>query len=185
MLKKFSVLILAAVQILFCIGLTLYRPVEEWLIENKGTVYNLKVSSVSFSDEIDWCTELTCCIECDWSSIDDYEYHNVIKGEYAVIETDENGISHLAYRTDKKPKSGNYIKGYFWIRHRGWSVEILPTEEVKQKLYKLDIYPSYEWSPYRKYEGSHEITYDIRVYKGLYRVEGLSIDGIPIEEVLS
>ena len=185
MIKKFSVLILAAIQIIFCIALTAVNPIEEWLIENKGTVYNLKVSAVSFSHDIDWCTNFVCCIECDWNSVDDYVFYNVTDGEYAVIETDENGISHLAYRTDRKPKNSNYIKGYFPIRHRGWSVEILPTEEVKEKLYGLGINPNNDWSPYQKYEGTHNITYDVKVYKGFYRVEGLSVDGIPIEEVIS
>lgn len=185
MLKKFSVLILAAVQILFCIGLTLYRPVEEWLIENKGTVYNLRVNYVSYSNDIDWETHFSCNVECDWHSVYDYEYYAISEGEYAVIETDENGISHLAYRTDKKPKSENYIKGPFSIRHLGWYVEVIPTEDVRETLYQLGIYPNFDWSTYQEYTGSHNITYNVKVYKGLYRVEGLSIDGIPIEEVLS
>lgn len=184
MLKKLSVLILAAIQILFCIGLTVIEPAKEWLIENKGTVYNLKVSSVSFSNDIDWCTDFTCCIECDWASIYDYVYYQVLKGEYGIIETDENGISHLSSRTDRKPKNENYIKGPFSIRHLGWSVEVIPTEDVRKTLYKLGIYPNFDWSTYQQYEGGHDITYNVRVYKGLYRIEGLSVDGVPIEEII-
>lgn len=184
MIKKFSVLILSAVQILFCISLTAIEPTKDWLIENKGTVYNLKVSSVSYSGDIDWGAHFSCAIDCDWHSVYEYEYYAVAEGEYAVIETDENGISHLSYRTDRKPKSGNYIKGYFPTRHLGWSTDIVPTEEVRETLSELGIYLRYDWSTYREYEGSHDITYNVKVYKGLYRFEGLSVDGVPIEEVI-
>lgn len=184
MLKKLSVLILAAIQILFCIGLTVIEPAKEWLIENKGTVYNLKVNSVSFSNDIDWCTDFTCCVECDWASIYEDIYYPVSKGEYAVIRTDENSISHLSHRTDRKPKSENYIKGPFSTRHLGWIVEAIPTEETKEKLYSLGIPPNYDWSLYQEYTGEHTITYNVKVYKGLYRVEGLSVDGVPIEEII-
>lgn len=185
MLKKFSVLILAAVQILFCIGLSAVEPAKEWLIENNGTVYNLKVSSVSYSNDIDWATDFTCCVECDWSNISDYEHFPVLKGEYGIIETDENGISHLSSRTDRKPKNENCIKGPFSARHLGWYVDVVPTEEVRKKLNELGIYPHYGYSIYQQYEGTHDITYNVRVYKGLYRIEGLSVDGVPIEEVIA
>lgn len=184
MLKKFSVLILAAIQILFCIVLTAVEPTKEWLIENKGTVYNLRVSYISYSNDIDWETHFSCCVECDWHSAYDYEYYSISEGEYAVIETDENGISHLSYCTDRKPKTENYIEGPFSIRHLGWYVEVIPTEDVRETLYALGIYPHYDWSTYQEYEGGHDITYNVKVYKGLYRFEGLSVDGVPIEEII-
>lgn len=184
MIKKLSVLILAAVQILFCISLTLCRPVTEWLIENKGTVYNLKVSSVSFLDDIDWETHFVCCVECDWQTVYDSPSYDIAKSEYGIIETDENGISHFSHRTNQKPKDENYVKGNFRIRHLGWYADTVPTEEVRETLIGLGIYPHYDYSTYRQYDGSHDITYNIRVYKGLYRIEGLSVDGVPIEEVI-
>ena len=185
MLKKFSVLIFAAIQILFCISLTAIEPTKEWLIENKGTVYHLKVSSVSFANYSDNAVNFTSCIECDWSNIYDYVHYQVLKGEYAIIETDANGISHLSARTTRKPKEGNYVKGYFPIRHLGWYVDTEVTEAVKEKLNELGINQKHDWDTYHEYEGTHDITYDVKVYKGMYQVVGMSIDGDAIEDVIN
>ena len=104
MFKKFSVLIFALFQILFCISLTAIEPTKEWLIENKGTVYHLKVNSVWFNIYSDSAINFYSCIECDWSNIYDDVHYQVLKGEYATIKTDTNGISYLSARTNKKPK---------------------------------------------------------------------------------
>ena len=102
MLKKFFVLILAVIQILFCISLTAIEPTKEWLIENKGTVYHLKVNSVTFNIYSDSGINFYSCIECDWSNIYDDVYYQVLKSEYAIIETDANG-------NPKKLENGSYI----------------------------------------------------------------------------
>ena len=184
MLKKFFVLILAVIQILFCISLTVVEPTKEWLIENKGTVYHLKVNSVSFEIYSDRGINFTSCIECDWSNIYYDVNYQVLKGEYAVIETDENGVSHLSDRTDRKPEEDNYVKGYFPIRHLGWYIDLEITEAVKEKLYELGINQKHYWDTYHEYEGTHNITYDVKIYKGMYQIVGMSIDGVAIEDVI-
>lgn len=184
MLKKFSVLILAVIQIAFCISLTAIEPTKEWLIENKGTVYHLRVNSVSFENYSDRGINIISCIECDWSNIYDDAYNQVLRGEYAVIETDENCISHLSTRTDRKPKGKNYVKGYFRTRHLGWYIDSEVTEAVKEKLYELGINQKLYWDTYHEYEGTHNITYDVKIYKGMYHIVGMSIDGVAIEEFI-
>ncbi len=184
MLKKFSVLILAVIQIVFCISLTAIEPTKEWLIENKGTVYHLKVNSVSFSIYSDSGINFYSCIECDWSNIYDDVYYQVLKSEYAIIETDANGISHLSARTNKKPKEENYVKGYFPTRNLAWCVDTEVTEVVKEKLNNLGINQNHYWDTYHEYEGTHNITYDVKIYKGMYQIVGMSIDGVAIEEFI-
>ena len=185
MLKKFSVLILVVIQILFCVSLTAIEPTKEWLIENKGTVYHLKVNSVSFENYSDRGMNIISCIECDWSNIYDDVHYQVLQGDYAITETDANGVSHLSARTNKKPKEENYVKGYFPTRHLGWYIDADVTEAVKEKLNNLGINQKYSWETYHEYVGTHDITYDVKVYKGMYRIVGMSIDGVAIEDVLS
>ncbi len=185
MFKKFSVLILAVIQVVFCISLTAIEPAKDWLIEEFGKDYYLEVDSIKYTDN--WGpVHFDFYLKCDWGSPRDNMYFNIHEDEYGILKTDENGISHLSEFSLAKPKKGDYIKGFFSL-DRAWSTDVMPSEKTAEVLSKLEIpYQHYYFgsNPVPEYNGGHIITLKVRVCKGLYQIKGLCVDGVPIENIL-
>lgn len=183
MFKKFSVLILAVIQVVFCIGITAVKPAENRLIENFGKDYYLEVDSIKYTD--DWGPiHFDFYLKCDWRIPRDYiNYLNIFEGEYGILETDENGISHLSEYSLSKPKKADYIKGAFRLGG-GWSTDLMPTEKITDILSELKIPYLNLADPIPEYSNEHIITLKVRIYKGLYQIKGLCVDGVPIENIL-
>ncbi len=182
MFKKFSVLILAVIQGLFCISLTAIEPAKDWLVEEFGKDYYLEVNSIKYTD--DWGPiHFSFHLKYDWGNPRNNMYFNIHENEYGVLKTDENGISHLSEFSLAKPKNADYIKGFFSLGG-GWSTDLMPTEKIISILSDLKIPYRNINDPIPEYSNEHIITLKVRVYKGLHQIKGLCVDGVPIENIL-
>ncbi len=181
MLKKFSVIILAVIQLIFCVSLVLYNPAIEWFLDKYGDVYYFKINSVTYySDEV-YGEESVIY----YYNTDNHVSTNIPKDNYFVIEADENGISSFAYITDKKPKNKPYIKGpddiHLFKKHYDFKFD----ENIVEAFNRVGIY-NWDLEPDKKYDRNHDIIIAIKIYKGYYSVtDELYIDGIPIGNLLS
>lgn len=173
MRKKLPILILIAIQLIFALSLTAIRPVKEWLIENKGEEFIFEVAGVS-ADYDEWANTAYIYAPIKGTTP---PYRDGSK--YAIIETNEKGLSAVTGFSEKKPKNKPYLKAkYDFFTEK---IEIF-NGEIPQELY-------YEMFTY--YGGEYVVTADgfdftikATVYKGEIRMHGILVNGIPIEEYI-
>ncbi len=172
MFKKLSVIIVAVIQLIFCLSLSLYNPVVNHLTEKNGEIYYFDFGTISYNETLKRIIYN-----------DDTNYYllssTTLQSDYFVIETDENGISHLSFITEEKPKDAPYIRC-------SENVSSFDNGMIFTVLNRLDDYNldySLEASP--DYYEHHAITVAVKIYNGYSISVGEPyIDGIPIYDFL-
>ena len=184
MFKKFSVLILAVIQVVFCISLPAIEPGTEWVVEKFGTDYYLKIASIHYSDDIGYIV-FNFRLYCDWQNSQDDLYCDIFEDQYGIIKTDEKGVSRLSDFTFSRPEKEEYIKGHFETAHCSYFTETVPSDETAEALVSLGIplrNNYYHIIP--EYEGNHDLALKVRVYNGLFSIDGITVNGAAIEELI-
>ena len=92
MRKLKPVVILLSIQLVIALSLTLINPVSDYVIRRKGTEYTFAVEEAWLTGDFVSYVEANCYIEFRFV-YDRFEYH---PENYAIIETDENGISYIS-----------------------------------------------------------------------------------------
>ncbi len=173
MRKKLPIIILIAIQLAFALSLTAIRPVTEWLIANKGEEFIFEVEGIS-ADYDEWAG--TAYIYAPIKGTTPPYRDN---SKYAIIETNENGLSAVTGFSQKKPKDKTYLKAkYDFFTEK---LEIY-NGEIPQELY-FEMF-SYYGGEYVVTAENLEFTVKATVYKGEIRMHGILVNGIPIEEYI-
>ena len=108
MRKSKPVLILLSIQLMLVILLAMINPVTNLVVRTFGTEHTFETSEVlyfgDFIDEVRFC----CYIKYGFNySRFDYMYDQPER--YAVIDTDENGMSYVSALSREKPESGEWL----------------------------------------------------------------------------
>ncbi len=185
MIKKFSVIILAVIQLIFCISLAIYNPVLNWLIDKNGKEYYFKFNYVSYYELYDDNSDVSQIVLCCYYDASNDEFSTDYKlGKYAAIKTDSNGFSLISNISDKKPKDTPYIKNPKNVIKLTKSFDFTFDENIAEKLSLLGIFRGSYWRG--DYSSENEITVKMKIYNGYYSDIGeIYIDGIPIGDYIT
>lgn len=173
MRKKLPIIILVAIQLAFALSLTAIRPVTEWLISNKGKEFIFEVDGISAHYD-GWAG--TAYIYAPIKGTTPPYRDN---SKYAIIETNENGLSAVTGFSHKKPKDAPYLKA----KHDFFTEKIETYNgEFPKKLY-FEMF-SYFGGEYVVTADNLEFTIRATVYRGEIRMHGILVNGMPIEEYI-
>lgn len=172
MRKCRPVIILLSVQLAFAIALALVTPVTDFIVRTKGTEHTLDVSEVWTIGE----SRISCRIkhrsDYDWT-----EYH---PENYALIETDENGISYISELSEARPEAGEYIgtkkKPFHWYEY----FEAKTEQELLMKAFSLD--PPMFYGEDLTVHPDYKFTVKVHIYKGMALLDDVYVNGVELEE---
>ncbi len=175
MRKAKPVIIFLAIQLAVIIVLSLINPVEKAIIRSKGEIFTFDLPFVSFyimnNDSVTFEGDIEV-LSFDTSEVGADEY-------YAVIGTDDNGISHISKITAEKPANDSYIKE----KHLS---EFNISYDIPNELYD-EIQSSQTPLVDDKYtvRNEHKFSANVYIHKGKMLVKDFLVDGVKIEEFLN
>lgn len=178
MRKSKPVIILLSIQLVLALMLTLVNPIEDHIIRSKGTEYTFEISEAAcygnFIDKVDISVKIK----------NDFGFSNVYltPGQYAIITTNENGLSRLSHTSDTRPESDAYIgtagdKYYYFTEHQ---------QTIDIEVFRLgaDMEPPLFDLAKDVSTKNYEITAKIYVYKGKALLNEILVNGVEIEDFL-
>lgn len=181
MRKSKPVLILLSIQLILVILLAMINPVTNLVVRTFGTEHTFETSEVlyfgDFIDEVRFC----CYIKYgfDYSRFD-YMYDQPER--YAVIDTDENGMSYVSALSREKPESGEWLgtskEPYAWYDSFKKTVDA----ELFQKVF--DANPPVFDGETLEVNPEYKFTVKAHVYKGIAVFDEMRINGVEVEEFL-
>lgn len=176
MRKSKPVIILLTIHLIIALSLALINPVNDFIIRKKGTEYTFASSEAYLTGDFVNYLEANCYIDFRFD-FDRFEYHTE---KYAVIETDENGISYISAITDTPPENGDWLGTkekpfeYFYC----FTTDKIDYKIIENSFVSSDLFEDFEFSD------KHEITVNVSVYKGRAVLNAFLVDGVEIEEFL-
>lgn len=177
MRKSRSVIILLSIQLIIALSLALINPVSDYVIRRKGTEYTFAVEEAWLTGDFVSYVEANCYIEFRFG-YDRFEYH---PENYAIIETDKNGISYISKLSGIPPENGDWLgteeKPFDWFCC--YSSDKLDYGPFKNAFKNIDLFEDFNFSD------NYEITVKVSVYKGKAVLNTFLVDGIKIEEFLT
>lgn len=177
MRKSKPVIILLSIQLVIALSLALINPVSDYVIRRKGTEYTFSVEEAWLTGDFVNYVEANCYIEFRFD-FDRFEYH---PENYAIIETDENGISYISKLSEIPPENGNWLgteeKEFDWFCC--YSSNKLDYSLIENAFKNIDLFEDFSFSD------SYEITVKVSVYKGKAVLNSFLVDGVEIEEFLT
>ncbi len=179
MRKAKSVIILISIQFLIAIALTLINPVSDYIVRTKGTEYIFLTDSVELYGDFSDYVELSCSIKIGFDKELVYDYY---AKQYAIIETDENGLSYISGVSDNQPREGAWLGNKTdSFHHFTWHSKTIDYDLFS----KAEEIAAYSDEKMWHISDEYEITLNISVYKGKAVLNKILIDGIEVEEFLN
>lgn len=180
--KKWRIPILVLVllvQLLAPVGLITYHRQLNRNIETKGEIYRIAVSITRVCDG-----------NLYYDLVDSFIMHYDTSTVYFILDTDENGITHLSNSLSEKPPADMpYIRcvnqnTFPFFCNYPIEDTSLDYSGVKINLNRLDLY-SPELIAQQLAVAQKEWYLELSVYKGIYTVRGIfDENGVPCEEIL-
>ena len=176
MRKSKPVIILLAIQLIIALSLAFINPVCDFIVRKKGTEHTFSVDDAWFTGDFVNYLEANCYIDFRFN----FDRHNFHPENYAVIATDENGISYISALSETKPENGDWLGtedkdfGYFCY----FSSEKLDYDLIEAAF---DINPVSDFELSEKYD----ITVSVSVYKGRAVLNKFLVNGIEIEDFIN
>lgn len=176
MRKLKPVVILLSIQLVIALSLTLINPVSDYVIRRKGTEYTFAVEEAWLTGDFVSYVEANCYIEFRFV-YDRFEYH---PENYAIIETDENGISYISSLSGTPPENGDWLgteeKPFDW--YCCYSSDKSDYEAFKKAFKNTDSFENFNFSD------NYEITVKVSVYKGRAVLDSFLVNGVEIEKFI-
>ena len=175
MRKSKPVIILLSVQLIIALSLALINPVCDYIVRKKGTEFTFSVYNAWFTGDFVNYLEANCYIDFRF----DFDRHDYHPEKYAVISTDENGISYISSLSETKPECGDWLgteeKSFDYFCY--FASEKLDYDSVESAF---DINPVSDSELSEKYD----ITVSVSVYKGRAVLDKFLVNGTEIGEFL-
>ncbi len=174
MRKSKPAVILLLIHLAIALSLALINPVSDYIIRQKGTEYTFAVDEAWLTGDFINYIEANCYLEFRFG-FDRFEYH---PENYAIIETDENGISYISALSETSPESGDWLgteeKPFDWFCY--YSSDKIDYELIENAFKNIDLFDDFNFLD------SYEITVKVSVYNGKAVLNSFLVDGVEIEE---
>lgn len=174
MRKSKPVVIFIAIQLI--IEIILANPAEAYFIRKFGTEYTFAVQEAYLTGDFVNYIEANGYVDCRFE-FDRFEYH---PENYAVISTDENGISYISSITDTPPESGDWLgtksKDFNYYYH--FTTDKIDYENFENSALNSDLFDHYEFAD------KYEITLNVSVFNGKAVLNEFLVDGVEINEYI-
>jgi len=174
--KSKPVVIFLAIQLVIAISLALINPITDFIIRQKGTEYTFSVEEAWFTGDFTSYVEANCFLDFRFD-FDRFDYH---PENYAVIETDENGISYISRLSETPPESGDWI-GTEEKPFDYWGY--YSSDEIDYSLIEKNFGNSVLSDDFDFFK-RHNITVKVSVYNGKTAFYAFLVDGVEIEKYL-
>ena len=179
MRKAKPILIVLSVQLLIAVSLALINPVSDYIVRTKGTEYTFATEAAGIYGDYEDFVEIQCPIKHSFDKEQAYDYYDK---QYAIIETDENGLSYISALTDNPPESGDWLgteRDSF--HHYNWY-----NKRIDYNLYRIaEGSTDFLAAKISGLSDEYEITVSVFVYKGKAVVNEIMVNGVEIEEFLN
>lgn len=170
-------IIVMVIQLLTPVILLATMGVSEYSIEKNGDIYTFEVNNMHFNNGL---------VKLNLSTVGEWLYTSD-KVKYLIVDTDENGNT-VFDATAEKPEHTSYIDRTVAIRKNyGFPyavyIDTTPYENLEgivlaKQASITPLEPDGNWVYYKN------VTADLIVYKGRFKVHKVYIDGVEIEEYL-
>lgn len=179
MRKAKPILIVLSVQFLIAVSLALVNPISDCVVRTKGTEYTFATEAAEIYGDYEDFVEIQCPIKHSFDKEQAYDYYDK---QYAIIETDENGLSYISALSDNPPESGDWLgteKDSF--HHYNWYYQ-----NIDYNLYRIaEESADFLAAKISGVSDEYEITVSVFVYKGKAVFNEILVNGVEIEEFLS
>lgn len=180
MRKAKTILIVLSIQLLIAVSLSLINPISDYIVRIKGSEYTFATEYVEHYGDFTDFVEIQCPIKHGFDKELTYDYYDK---QYAIIETDENGLSYISELSDNPPEKGDWLgteKDHF--THFTWYSQKIDYELYEKKAEELFV--DFDWKSKRLSDG-YEMTVNVSIYKGKAVLNEIRVNGIEIEEFLN
>ncbi|MBQ8782816.1 MAG: hypothetical protein IJZ57_03490 [Clostridia bacterium] len=178
MRKAKPIIIVLSIQLLIAVSLALVNPISDYIVRTKGTEYTFAIEGAEIYGDYTTFVELQCPLKLGF----DKDLDNYYDRQYAIIETDESGLSYISALSDNPPEKGDWLgtpKDSF--HHFSWYNKKLDYEIYREAEESTDFFAA-------KLTGvsdEYEITVSVFVYKGKAVLNEIQVNGVEIEDFLN
>lgn len=176
MRKIKPVIILLSIQLAIALTLALINPVSDFIVRKKGTEYIFALEESYLTGDFVNYIQVNAYIKLIFE-FDRFESHSQ---DYALISTDENGISYISSLSDEKPENGNWLGSkaktfdYYYLL----TSDKIDYELIENSFISQDLFYEFEFSD------KYEITAKAYVYNGKIVLDSFLVDGVELKEFL-
>lgn len=181
MRKSRPVVILLSIQLAFTVVIALINPLTNLIIRTFGTEHTFETSEVLYFGNAEDDLIFYCHIKYGFD-YNRFEYEYGISERYAVIDTDENGISYVSSLSHEKPESGVYLGSlkhtYPWYDNFEKAVNpkysdvIFNSDPPVFDGETLEVNPEYKF------------TVKAHIFRGMSVLDEIYVNGVELEKFL-
>lgn len=173
--KKHSVFILLSIQLAAAVILALINPIGDYIVRSKGTEYTFEASPVSCYG--DYTDKMYICCHAKYA----FDHNRFTDSRnYAVIETDKNGLSYISELTDTRPESS-----YLGTKHKSHLYFDNFTQELDYNIFKKSFKMNPPLFDRDSASDGYNFTFKAYVYNGKAVLDKILVNGIEINEFLA
>lgn len=177
MRKSKPVIILLSIQLLIAVTFALINPINDFIIRTKGTEYTFATQEAALYGDFTDFVEIQCHIKYGF----DYDRFEYYPEQYAIIETDENGISNISALSDVKPEN----KDWLGTEKKPFGFYNWYTQKLDYELYEKGVKnTSFFDRSSLTFSDEYDITVNVSVYKGKAVFNEILVDGVEIEKFI-
>lgn len=181
MRKSKPVIILLSIQLIFSVAVALINPVTNLIVRTFGTEHIFETSEVLYYGNLDDETIINCRIKYGFE-YDRFEYVYGVSERYAVIGTDENGLSYISSLSHSKPESGDYLGTgkytYPWYDNFEKAVD----SNLFKKVFSIN--PPMFHDEDLTLHPDYKFTVKVHIYKGTAILDEVYVNGVELDEFL-
>lgn len=172
MRKSKPVIILLSIQLAIALILALINPASDFIVRKKGTEHVFALGHTYLTGDFVNFMQANAGIKVTYE-VDRFGNHP--QKNYAIITTDENGVSYISSLSDEKPESGEWLgteaKSYdYYYVFTSDKIDCELIENNQDLFYEFDFSDKYE------------ITAKAYVYKGRAVLDSFLVDGVELED---